>query len=185
MRPSEQRLAAVRYQKGFEIDALLVEVCRGMAESGVRLGGLLQISEGGVGGCATSVKLYDLQTKTVFDIWEVRGPCARGCRLDESGLNAAAAVLERAISDRVELLVINRFGRAESLGRGLLPYFVRAMEAGIPVLTGVRTPYDDAWVRFHDGLGRELACDTERVLGWATRVGHRLAFATCNDLRDH
>ena len=40
-------LAAIHYDKGFDIDNLLVEVCHELAENGVRLGGLLQISEGG------------------------------------------------------------------------------------------------------------------------------------------
>lgn len=183
MRLSERQVVAVRYAKGFDIDALLVDVCREMARRGLRLGGLLQISQGGVGGCATSVNLYDLQTNTVFDIWEDRGRGARACRLDEDGLDAAARVLERAIADRVEVLIINRFGRAESLGRGLRPYFVRAMEAGIPVLTSVRPPYDEAWARFHDGHGVELTCDRESVLSWSARLGRRSASDTHNHHR--
>ncbi|MEM7777521.1 MAG: DUF2478 domain-containing protein [Pseudomonadota bacterium] len=168
MRGSALGIAAVRYSKGFDIDAFLVETCRALAESGVRLGGFLQISEGGVGGCATRVHLYDLQTRSAYDIWEDRGTCARGCRLDEAGLDAAATVLDRAISDGVDMLVINRFGRAESLGRGLLPYFAQAIEHGIPVLTGVRSPYDKAWSVFHGGMGHELPCDAALVLDWAT-----------------
>ena len=49
--------------------------------------------------------------------------CARGCRLDERGLLDAEPAIMAAIADRVDLLVINRFGRAESLGRGLLGCF--------------------------------------------------------------
>ncbi len=162
-----QCLAAIHFSKGFDIDAFLIEACCALAKDGARLGGLLQISEGGIGGCATSVHLYDLQTRSAFDIWDDRGTCAHGCRLDEAGLDAAAAVLDRAIATSVDVLTINRFGRAESLGRGLLPYFVRAIETGIPVLTSVRAPYDEAWTNFHGGLGVNLRIETCSVRDWA------------------
>lgn len=45
----------------------------------------------------------------------------------------------------------------------------------LPVLTSVRAPYNDAWARFHDGLGGELSCDTEHVLNWVARFDYRSA----------
>ncbi len=160
-------LAAIRYDKGFHIDALLAACCSEIRSTGLRVGGLVQSSEGGIGGDASSVHLFDLRKASAYDIWEQRGACASGCRLDEAGLDAAAAVLDRAIDDHVDLLIINRFGRAESLGRGFLPYFVRAFEGGIPVLTSVRPPYDEAWEGFHGGLGAQLPCDHNAARDWA------------------
>ncbi|GAB4228641.1 MAG: hypothetical protein Kow0032_09200 [Methyloligellaceae bacterium] len=159
--------AAICYRKGFHIDALLAQVCSNLVNSGLRLGGLLQVSRGGAGGCATSVHTHDLRTGEAFDIWEERGSCASACRLDERGLLAASVAIEHAIADKVDLIVINRFGRAESLGRGLLDWFVRALEAGIPVLTAVREPYDEAWAGFHGGLAADLAPDVAAVCDWA------------------
>jgi hypothetical protein len=62
--------------------------------------------------------------------------------------------LPAAIAEGIDLLVINRFGRAESLGRGLLGCFTAAMEAGVRVLTAVRVPYVEAWAAYHGGLPR-------------------------------
>jgi hypothetical protein len=149
------RLAAINYPRGFDIDRLLVGVCAELARAGVRLGGLLQVSTGARGGnCADSVHLVDLRSGQEFDIWDDRGQCAKGCRLDESGLAEAEYLLREAIADRVELLLINRFGRAESLGRGLRRSLDSGISAGIPALTAVREPYDEAWRDFHGGLGR-------------------------------
>jgi nucleoside-triphosphatase THEP1 len=165
--PNLPTLAAITYARGFDIDRQLVDVCADLARDGLKLGGLLQVSTGERGGsCATSVHVVDLRTGEPFDIWEDRGPCAKGCRLDEGGLALAEPVIARAISDRVDLLIINRFGRAESLGRGLRRCFESALEAGIPVLTSVREPYDTAWREFHGGLGVELGCEREAVRGW-------------------
>lgn len=164
------RLAAVAYARGFDIDRLLVGVCETLVRRGIRLGGLLQISTGGKGGCAATVHVVDLRTNMAFDIWEERGPCARGCRLDEAGLAAASQAIDKAVADRVDLVIVNRFGRAESLGGGLLASFASAVAAEIPVLTAVRAPYDAAWTLFHGGLGREVPPDLGAIVGWVEGV---------------
>ena len=131
--------------KGFEIDALLLGICDELRLRGLHIGGVLQSSHGARGQCAASVLVTDLRSGEVFDIWDRRGTGARGCRLDEGGLLDAEPAINDAIAANVDLLVVNRFGRAESLGRGLIGSFTAAIEAGIPILTAVRAPYDDAW----------------------------------------
>jgi hypothetical protein len=88
----------------------------------------------------------------------------------------AEPILLAAIAERVDLLIINRFGRAESLGRGMLSIFSRAIDAGVPVLTAVRRPYEVAWHSFHGGMGSELAPDIGAIEAWARAIGEsRLA----------
>jgi hypothetical protein len=62
---------------------------------------------------------------------------------------------------------MNRFGRAESLGGGLLGPLASAVAAELPVLTAVRAPYDLAWAKFHGGLAKELPADVASVTAWA------------------
>lgn len=169
------QIAAIHYPRGQDIDLLLDRICDDLTVQGARLGGLLQVIEGKHGGnCATSVKVFDLRTRKSFNIWEDRGACAKGCRLNERILMESSSVVEEAITDRVDLLIINRFGRAESEGRGLLDYFSKAALAGIPVLTAVRAPYDEAWRRYHEGSATELPFDHNAACSWA-----RLAIAAC------
>jgi len=166
-------LAAVLYERGFDVDALLLAACARLRAAGVRVGGMIQTSSGGRGACAASVQVVDLASGQAFDIWESRGVRARGCRLDEAGLLETEPLLRAAIADGVDLLVINRFGRAEGLGRGVIGVFAAAIEAGVPVLTATRPPYDAAWRAFHGGMGRDLMPDPDAVLTWAllnTRV---------------
>ena len=125
----------------------------------------------------TSIHVVDLRSGEAFDIWEARGACARGCRLDERGLLNSEPAIMAAIADRVHLLVINRFGRAESLGRGLLGCLAAALEAGVPVLTAVRAPYDEAWQRFHGGSAQELTADLSTVVEWALAVHTKAAIS--------
>jgi len=118
-------------------------------------------------GCASTVHVVDLRTNTEFDIWEERGTCGKGCRLDERGLATASHAIDKAVADRVDLIIMNRFGRAESLGSGLLASFSSAISAGLPVLIAVRPPYDLAWAKFHGGLGQELPASVETITAWA------------------
>src|SRR5690606_18851007 len=164
-------LAAVHYERGDDIDQFLVTACKKLAAAGVRLDGLLQVCRGVRGGHgATNVHVVDLSTGQAFNILQERGACARGCRREEGGLAQSEIAIQEAIVDRVDLLVINRFGRAESLGRGLRGCFEAALLAGIPALTAARPPYDHAWAAFHGGLATDLACNIAEVLAWASRL---------------
>lgn len=162
-----QSIAAVRYSRKFEIDRLFADVCKALLESGARVGGVIQtITPGIEGQCAASIQVIDVRSDAVFNVWENRGLDAKGCRLNETGLLEMEPTLLTAIEDRVDLLLVNRFGRAESLGRGLISCFAAAMDAHVPILTAVREPYDIEWQRFHGGMGVELPSDISAVLQW-------------------
>lgn len=161
-------LAAIRYERGADIDGLLAGVCVDLSGMGLRLGGLLQVTAGEPGSRAAAVHVIDLRTGQAFDIWQDCGPCAKGCRLDENALATAEPALQAAIDAGVDLLLINRFGRAECYGRGLRPVFESALASRVPVLTAVREPYDRGWAEFHGGLAVELPAEADRIVRWAT-----------------
>ncbi len=168
--PEVLPIAAVVFKRGFDIDKLLVDTGYQAKNNGIAVGGLIQETLGGIGGCAQSVHVVDVRSGEKFDIWEDRGPCARGCRLNEHGLAVSEQIIDRAIADKVDLLIINRFGRAESLGRGLIGSFVQALEANIPILTSVRDPYVEAWQEFHQGLAIDLENDDALLDNWVKNI---------------
>jgi Protein of unknown function (DUF2478) len=67
-------LAAIQYQRGFDINELLSRSCAQLRSAGVRIGGVLQQSSGEQGHCASSVHIVDLRSGQTFNIWEDRGP---------------------------------------------------------------------------------------------------------------
>ena len=150
-------LTAIKFQRGFNIDAQLTHVCTLLKDNGLTVGGLIQENRC---GDVSGVQLVDIRSQQKFDIWENRGLHASGCRLDESGL----------LYDRVDLVVINRFGRAESEGQGLRDYIAQAVDAGIPVLTGVREPYIEAWQLFHGGMAHELLATDSTMENWIANI---------------
>jgi len=160
-------LTAIKFQRDFNIDARLTHICTLLSDKGLIVGGLIQENSC---GDVSGVQLVDIRSQKKFDIWENRGLHASGCRLDEAGLLGSAKVIEQAILDQVDMLIINRFGRAESEGKGLRDYFAQAIDAGIPVLTGVRDPYVDSWQQFHGGMAHELLATDTAMENWIAKA---------------
>jgi molybdate transport system ATP-binding protein len=165
-------LAAIIHPRGFEVDTLLERVCADLARAELRLGGIVQAQQR---DCSAGLLVTDLRTGARFDIWQDLGRGATSCRLDERGLaDAVPAVLE-AVAAQVDLVVINRFGKAESHGGGMLTALTAAIEAGIPVLTAVREPYLEAWSGFHRGMAADLAPEPGAVTAWCLEAAARSA----------
>lgn len=160
------RLAAVIYQSGFKIDDFLRRIADRLRAEQVKLAGALQENANDSSDYCSAMTVVDLTTQARFRISQELGPQAEGCRLDARGLADIGPLLDRAVNRDVELVIFNRFGKAESEGGGLRSAFARTMEAGIPILTAVREPYFAAWSEFHGQLGTDLAPESETVLAW-------------------
>ena len=86
-------LAAILYPPGTEIDGLLVEVARKIAEAGGRVGGVVQ----GRGADGKGLALTDLGSGAVRPISQNLGPLSTSCKLDTSAMAEIAGDLERQI----------------------------------------------------------------------------------------
>lgn len=96
------------------------------------------------------------------------GAGSRGCRLDPSSLEDAAAWVTRALAEGADALIVNKFGAQECQGRGLCDAFALAIERGIPILTAVNKLNHYGFLAFAGGLATRLD-PNERVLhGWLT-----------------
>jgi nucleoside-triphosphatase THEP1 len=89
-----------------------------------------------------------------------------GCRLDPDRLASLATRLAAAIEAGADLVIINRFGRSEAEGKGLLNLIPQALEADIPVLIAVPERRFAAWIRFSEGMNVRLACRREALDRW-------------------
>ena len=166
------RLAAIAYEAGLPIDDFLWRVAERLRAQGVVLAGALQENVGGglPGECA-AMQLVELTSHRRVGISQDLGAQSKGCRLDARGLSEIGALLDRPFASGTELLMLNRFGKAEAeSGGGLRSVFARAIEAGVPILTAVRPPYIEAWAAFHDGLAVALAPDVHAVLAWCNEA---------------
>jgi len=166
-------LAAVRYEAGFDINRLILEVVTDLQARGYLIGGVLQEFEAGGDPSCLRLKVVDVRTRKAASITQDRGRDAQGCKLDPSGLADISHCITDAIDAGVDLIVINKFGRAESEGSGLMSGIADAVAANIPILTTVREPYVDAWRAFHGGLATELAPLKRTVIAWCEAACRR------------
>lgn len=161
-------LAAIVYDPDFSIDELVLATAHVLRSEGARLRGVVQENAGSA-SCA-AMTLVDLATGERFAISQHLGTEARGCRLDPRGLADVAARIDAAVNEDFDLLVLNKFGKAETEGNGLRSTFARAISVGKPVLSSVREPYLEAWSRFHGGLAADLPPRLETVVAWCRRA---------------
>ena len=93
-----------------------------------------------------------------------------GCRLDPDRLTRLGVLLATAIEDGADLVIINRFGRSEADGKGLIDLIPLALDADIPVLIAVPERRFPAWIRFSEGMNVRLACRRDALDQWWDRV---------------
>ncbi len=149
-------------------------VTRGRSRK-LRLAGVLQhpACEDPVHRC--DVVLEDLVSGERTELFERRGRGARGCRLDVAALTDITARIERALQHDPDLLVLNKFGKVEAEGGGLVDPIAMAIDRGISVIIGVPSRNLVAWRAFAGDLAVELAADSDAVTDWLEFVWRRCA----------
>jgi len=158
-------LAAIRYDRDFDINGTLRQVVKRLQETGVIIGGVLQEAGFCPDECCAQL-IVDIRTGRAERITQDRGRESRGCKLDPRGLAAISYCVADAIAASVDLVIINKFGRAESEGDGLLSCIEDAVSAGIPLLTTVREPYVAARNLYNGGLAVELPPRADTIIEW-------------------
>ncbi len=163
-------LAAIVFPSKFPINGLLKDVCRTLAQQGHDLAGVLQSVSDTAGQTNKNVSLTSLRSGWETPVLQERGQYASGCRLDPQAITDVAGHVTADLARGADLLVINRFGRAESEGYGLRQVLEQAVSSGIPVLLAVREDYVPALEDFAGELGELLPPDRKAVLEWSEAV---------------
>jgi hypothetical protein len=158
-------LAAVVYGGGDDPDGLISGFAADLRRSGHRPVGVVQLGR----SCRSEnpeLGVVILPAGEVVGLASHDGRHASGCRLDTDRLASLAVRLAAAIEDGADLVIINRFGRSEAEGRGLIDLVPQALDADIPVLIAVPEQHFAAWIRFSEGMNVRLACRREALDRW-------------------
>ncbi len=110
--------------------------------------------------------MRDLTTGETLPIMQDLGAEATGCAVDPAAIAVAARMLDRARGEKPDLLVVNRFGRLESEGAGMIAEIGAAVAEGEAVLIAVPARYGEAWNAFAQGLDAQLAPDLAALQDW-------------------
>jgi hypothetical protein len=142
-KPSQSTIAtkvgAVPYDANVPVDAILADAIRCIRARGITVGGLLQRTGDRLSNGRLSIWLDDVGTGETLRLDQPRGPGAKDCIVDPDALARATGLLRQAIGAAPRLIVINRFGYAESEGKGMRAEIVDAVVSGAVVLIPVRS----------------------------------------------
>ena len=172
-------ITAIIYEDGAAADELLSKVARHLVSRGVRVAGFVQDNVPCENRPRCDMVLEELATGERVRISEDRGEYSRGCRLDVDSLLQAESLARRALEQRPQLLVVNKFGKNEAMGGGFRPLIGEAMARGVPILIVVATRNLDAWREFTAGLSADHPI--EALTGDVGEVCGRLGVAACRN----
>lgn len=159
------RLAHVSIGGRGETDRFLASVADALEAAGVRLAGTVQTNIARADRTKCDMDLRVLPDGPVVRISEDRGAMARGCMLDHSALEQTVTMVARRL-DGADLLIVNKFGKAESEGRGLVPVMSDALARGMTVLVGVNGLNLPLYLDFAGGLSEALPADERAATDW-------------------
>jgi len=91
---------------------------------------------------------------------------AGSCGFDVSRLCDTSRVLNNAIEEQADLLIVEKFGEREQDGNGLAEEIVAAALAGIPTLVAVPASALETWNDFTGRLGTLLPHDMDKLWDW-------------------
>lgn len=171
--PSAPLLAAVVYPNEAYPQATFQRVVELSRARGLRIAGVLQHPACDDPAHRCDVLLEDVVTGERTELFERRGRNATGCRLNVAALTDVTARIERALQCDPHLLILNKFGKVEAEGGGLVDPIAAAIDRGIPVIIGVPARNLAAWRAFVGDLAVEFEANADVVTGWLDRVCSR------------
>lgn len=159
------------FGKSDKADRPLSEFVQELMTHGHRVVGLIQTRLGD-GGAAVGV----LPTRETIPLAPGPDTLSDSSRSGPCDLRSAAARIDPLIESGADLLVINRFGRLEAEGAGLIDEIAHALRLDIPVVVAVPDFRFSEWLSFCSGMGIKLSCRDDSLRNWwnAMIVGERL-----------
>ena len=177
--PGLSQIGIVVYDDGLRRDAVVAQCAASLVASGYRLGGVVQSNANRRGRRRCDMYMKDLLGGDEIKISLDRGNEARGCHLDADAFARIDAWIERAVLERVDLLIINKFGREEAHGRGMRPVIAEALIAEIPLMIGVSTRNLCDFLTFIGDSATRLRPDVDAITAWCRNAIERGAHRRC------
>ena len=159
------KLAYVTLQGRGRTDVLIAEVAGLLAAEGVRLAGTVQSNIERPNRRKCDMDLIVLPDGPVVRISEDRGDLARGCILDSGALEQTVVAVQQRL-EGAQMLIVNKFGKREAEGRGLVPVIADALSLGLPVLIGVNGLNLAAFLAFAGEYVSPLPAEPVTIANW-------------------
>jgi hypothetical protein len=159
------KLAYISQRGHGQTGTCLTEAAEILAASGVALQGTVTVPDPCIDPtCDMLVRV--LPDGPVMRINQNLGTGSKGCRLDTGALEGVVMEVARhGIGARV--MILNKFGKLEAMGRGFVPLIAESLGAGVPVIIGVNAANLPDLLSFAGDLALELPADPQMIADWA------------------
>lgn len=159
--------------EGRKTNVVLSAVAEMAAQEGIRLAGTIEPAypDRAPGKCHIIVALLPDGERRNISLQFGSG--ATGCRLDAGALEEATMVVHDRLP-AAQALIVNKFGKQEAAGRGLVAAIVEACERGLPVLVGISPQWREAFLYFADGKALEITPDQAQIFNWLRRSSRQI-----------
>jgi nucleoside-triphosphatase THEP1 len=143
----------------------LLKFVEKLKSSNIRVGGVLQEALFDSAGAIVGLDAVDVATNQ-------RIPISRPsknddeCGLDVSALAETTRIIRDAINERLDLVVVEKFGELEQDGRGLIDEIFQTIAEGIPLLISVPEAALPVWQQRSGELGSVLAFSEQDFQQW-------------------
>lgn len=141
-----------------------------LISQGVKVGGVLQEAIFNSDGEITGVDAIDVSSGLRIPISRPT-PNAGECGLDVSALADTSGIIRKAIDDRVDLVVVEKFGELEQKGQGLIDEILQTIVEDIPLLISVPEAALPIWQERSGELGNILPFSEEAFAQWWREIG--------------
>lgn len=166
-----KKIAAVQGAPSATVQAMFRELAARWQPS-LRIAGVIEEDHGLADRKCHAGYLRSVTSGARYPIFQDLGLGADACHLDGSGALSATEAVQKDIAAGCDLVILSKFGKLEAAREGLVPAFIAAMEAELPVLTSVSPAFEQAWATFAEPLFVVLPADTERVDAWWRDIGN-------------
>lgn len=145
----------------------LLKFVDGLKARNIRIGGVLQEAIFDANGDIAGLNAIDVSN-------DHRIPISRPaknddeCGLDVSALAQTTEIIRQAISDNVDLMVVEKFGELEQDGKGLIDEIMQTIVEGIPLLISVPQAALPIWQERSGELGTVLEFSEDAFETWWT-----------------
>jgi nucleoside-triphosphatase THEP1 len=143
----------------------LLKFVEKLKSSNIRVGGVLQEALFNSAGEIVGLDAVDVATSERIPISRP----SKGddeCGLDVSALAETTRIIRHAISERFDLVVVEKFGELEQDGKGLINEIFQTIAEGIPLLISVPEAALPVWQQRSGELGSVLDFSEQAFEQW-------------------
>jgi nucleoside-triphosphatase THEP1 len=158
------KIAALVATDSAATQTLLAEIVADWRAAGARIAGVIAEPHGLPDRVCGAGILRDITSGKPYPMYRDAPQDPASCHLDAAGVVGACAAVLRQIPTS-DLVVLNKFGKLEAMGKGLAPAFDAAVAIGKPVLTTVSRNQIAAWQTFTSGA-IVLMADKATLQNW-------------------